>query len=347
MADYSNIHKAIDKAKSNAVKVEADVDSMSWILFSDHHRGRGDGADDFKKCEATYTKALKYYSKKDFVLGLLGDVEEFWENPLEVVIKRYNHVLELEQAFFKKDKLYRLWGNHDDIWQTPKYIKKLLGNIFPRINVHEGLDLELTDAGVHVGNILLIHGHQGTIESDRFAWLSKFMVRVIWRNIQRLFKIKLSTPSTSTELRSAHDKAMYSWARAKEDQLLICGHTHQPVFMSMTHIDYLVSELQGLQIKFNKTEAGPAAEEIRMVMNQKNDQLKKIRKEGTSIMDGAINFKPVYFNTGCCSFSDGDITGIEISDGKIKLIKWEEHCKEPIVLNEVNLKYLFYMGEDI
>jgi hypothetical protein len=32
--------------------------------------------------------------------------------------------------------------------------------------------------------------------------------------------------------------------------------------------------------------------------------------------------KPTYFNTGCCCFSDGDITGIEIADGCISLIKW-------------------------
>ena len=33
---------------------------------------------------------------------------------------------------------------------------------------------------------------------------------------------------------------------------------------------------------------------------------------------------PFYFNTGCCCFSDGDITGIEIADGFIPLIKWSE-----------------------
>jgi hypothetical protein len=35
-----------------------------------------------------------------------------------------------------------------------------------------------------------------------------------------------------------------------------------------------------------------------------------------------MTMKPVYFNTGCCCFSDGDMTGIEIADGCIRLIKW-------------------------
>jgi len=32
--------------------------------------------------------------------------------------------------------------------------------------------------------------------------------------------------------------------------------------------------------------------------------------------------KPSYFNSGCCCFEDGTITGIEIADGCIRLIKW-------------------------
>jgi len=32
--------------------------------------------------------------------------------------------------------------------------------------------------------------------------------------------------------------------------------------------------------------------------------------------------KQCYFNTGCCIFGDGDVTGIEISEGEIKLVKW-------------------------
>jgi len=34
--------------------------------------------------------------------------------------------------------------------------------------------------------------------------------------------------------------------------------------------------------------------------------------------------KPYYFNSGCCCFVDGDITGIEIADGCIRLVKWTE-----------------------
>lgn len=54
-------------------------------------------------------------------------------------------------------------------------------------------------------------------------------------------------------------------------------------------------------------------------------------------------YKPNYFNTGCCCFDDGDITGIEIAGGKIKLIKWKyngDSASERIVLEETELKNL-------
>jgi len=36
------------------------------------------------------------------------------------------------------------------------------------------------------------------------------------------------------------------------------------------------------------------------------------------------SLKPTYFNSGCCCFEDGTITGIEITDGFIRLIKWSK-----------------------
>ena len=39
---------------------------------------------------------------------------------------------------------------------------------------------------------------------------------------------------------------------------------------------------------------------------------------------------PCYFNTGCCSFPDGDITGIEIADGAIRLVRWPANLHEMV-----------------
>ena len=52
---------------------------------------------------------------------------------------------------------------------------------------------------------------------------------------------------------------------------------------------------------------------------------------------------PSYFNSGCCCFSDGDVTGIEVADGFIRLIKWESSDEGPLrkVLEESPLYYIF------
>ena len=52
-----------------------------------------------------------------------------------------------------------------------------------------------------------------------------------------------------------------------------------------------------------------------------------------------LTLKPSYFNSGCCCFRDGDITGIEITYEKIALVKWNIH-KQRVVLEETTLNKL-------
>ena len=40
-------------------------------------------------------------------------------------------------------------------------------------------------------------------------------------------------------------------------------------------------------------------------------------------VNDTLKTTPSYFNTGCCRFSDGDITGIEITGQTISLVKWD------------------------
>ncbi|MDH3710808.1 MAG: hypothetical protein OER04_13015, partial [Cyclobacteriaceae bacterium] len=89
MSRSKHIFKALDKAYRNALQIESETDDLKWIIFSDHHRGVRDGADDFLACEGTYIKALQYYHQKGYILLLLGDVEEFWENTFRRVLSSY------------------------------------------------------------------------------------------------------------------------------------------------------------------------------------------------------------------------------------------------------------------
>ena len=178
MARLSAIHRALTSVHAEAEEINVDLKSSKIIIFSDHHRGRRDGADDFLPCEPAYLQALSHYFREGYTLIMLGDVEEFWENPFELVLKRYENVLNQEQKFFHVNRLYRIWGNHDDAWRFKASIKKYLHWIFPEITVHEGLRININDKENQLGELFLVHGHQGTFSSDRLAWISKFFCAV-------------------------------------------------------------------------------------------------------------------------------------------------------------------------
>ena len=124
---------------------------------------------------------------------------------------------------------------------------------------------------------------------------------------------------------------MYEWSAQQKDLLLITGHTHQPVFESLTHIERLYRQLLF---------ARQAKDETRISELQKEIEFRKF--EYTEVSDHYLNLVPTYFNCGCCCFSDGDITGIEIADGSLRLIKWTTKKSKPerLLLEETSLEEL-------
>mgnify|MGYP001589411717 CR=1 FL=1 len=322
MASINRIHKSLTALRKSSMVIPLNTDKDKWIVFSDHHRGIGDGADDFAPCKQNYLSALNYYLNNDYGLIILGDAEEFWENTLKGVISKYKDVLEVEKQFHLKDKLIKIWGNHDDAWNHLNKVSAHLFPFFKNIATHEAVSMTVALPEGKRGNILLLHGHQGSTASDRFAGVSRWFVRVIWRNLQRVFKFPLSTPAKSKLLKDKHDIAMHSWAKSFDKQIVVCGHTHQPVFMSKNHLDVLERELEGMD-----HDAPENQEQITSIVAK----IKQLRQKTTAIGTLVADNNPCYFNSGCCSFSDGDITGIEIHNERIELIKWSRNVRSEIV----------------
>ncbi|HVX26778.1 MAG TPA: hypothetical protein VHB70_10570, partial [Parafilimonas sp.] len=127
------------------------------------------------------------------------------------------------------------------------------------------------------------------------------------------------------QLKSLHNSIMYDWSSEKKNTILITGHTHQPVFMSLTHLESLYVKLTAAK-KSNDSSAMKNIEEEINKVQPKNETLPDLSK-----------IIPSYFNSGCCCFDDGDITGIEIADECIRLIKWK-NTRE--VLEEIKLSEL-------
>jgi hypothetical protein len=346
------IYSALDQAFQRALEQEhakgetvLDIANAKIVIFSDQHKGNRDGADDFRLCEPAYNAALAYYYRLGYTLIVMGDVEELWEEWPETVLKAYPHTLELEGKFHQERRYLRFWGNHDDAWSHSDLVERLLrpalgGN---PLKVYETLIMHVRDGKEELGRIFFVHGHQGTLDSDRIAPLSKFLVRYFWRPIQRILKFSVNTPAKDFELRYEHDSALYFWSQAQEKVILVAGHTHRPVFKSESQEEIVRKALKEVEEML----VNPVDDQkVQQQTAELSAQLEWIlaRKQQSSQLLPLIEFKkPSYFNTGCCAFSDGDITGLELSDGEIRLVRWPDNkdIPKPKVLANAKLKDIF------
>ena len=278
-------HKIRTTAGKKGLVIPFDAKTDSFIIFSDQHKGIKNGADDFQLAESNYLAALDYYNSKGFHLISLGDSEELWENTLSQVKKFNKDSFEAEKKFLQRQCFTKVFGNHDLDWEINPLSEKELQEIYgAEIVALEGIILEGTSDG-KMFSIFCTHGHQGDLQSDG-NFFSKFFISNIWAPLQSYLRINPNTPAFNDTLKTEHNRLMYEWSYEQEGIFLITGHTHQPVFESLTHYERIQRQ-----------------------------------KDGTLYKD----VKPCYFNTGCCCFDDGDITGIEIAAGMIKLIKWKNN----------------------
>jgi UDP-2,3-diacylglucosamine pyrophosphatase LpxH len=324
------IARGLDRAYAAAADTALELSTARLIVFSDHHRGARDGADDFRRCEPAYNAALAYYFREGHDLYLLGDVEELWECTAREVLPAYERTLALERAFHDAGRCVRFFGNHDDLWQSKLAVRRRLARVLPGVQVREALRLEVVDGGRRLGRLFLVHGHQGTA-GFRWRAISHPVLRYVWRPFQRALKIASTTPALDWNLRERHETAMFEWARRHPDRIvLIAGHTHRPVFWSkVPEVDY-----------------GPRIAELRRLLADGPDPLLEAELEylvgEEHRRDGLTRPfpEPCYFNTGCCSFGDGDVTGLEICEGEIRLVRWpdREGRPRPLVLQRMALE---------
>lgn len=302
-------------------------DEQPVIIFTDLHKGTRDGSDDFAHCEGNYLAALQYYQQRNFTYLNLGDSEELWENMLPNVIKHNKACFEAEAKFLARNAFVKLYGNHDLYWGNDPLAEAVLKSIYRYpLKAHAGavLRVELPLGSI---DIFCTHGHQGDAQSDGNAF-SKWFVSYIWGPLQSFLEINTNTPSCNEENKTLHNQYMYEWSAARQNLVLITGHTHQPVFNSLTHLERLYLNLE--EARAVNDEA--AIERILA-------EIPRRRREYDHINQSFRQMKPSYFNAGCCCYDDGNITGIEIAGGFIRLVKWCSQEGQPtrVVAEEIHL----------
>jgi hypothetical protein len=223
--------------------------------------------------------------------------------------------------------LTRFFGNHDIDWRDAGKVRTHLDPLLPGIEVLEALKLRVLDGDTQLGQLFLVHGHQGTDLSDRGAGLSRLVLRVVWRQIQNHLGWLSTTPASDFDLRAKHDIAMFRWSRraalaapAEQRAAMIAGHTHHPVFPDHPPPAPGAGDASALQAELDKARARGAGVDELAPLHAELERLLAIGRRAP-YTPPAID-PPTYFNTGCCCFPDRDVTGLEIADGKVTLVRW-------------------------
>lgn len=212
--------------------------SSRIVLMSDCHRGDGSWADTFSKNRNIYFGALTHYYNENYTYIEIGDGDELWENTkMSNIIYVHNDTFTLLSKFYNESRLYFIFGNHDIVKKNSSFIEseffyyydERVENhipLFEKIKLHEGLVLRHRVTG---DKIFLLHGHQVDYLNDKMWWLSRFLARYLWKPLE-IFGVNDPTSTAKNyEKKEWVEKRLTKWV-IRENQMLIAGHTHRPVF---------------------------------------------------------------------------------------------------------------------
>ncbi|XCP85465.1 metallophosphoesterase [Roseburia hominis] len=269
--------------------------SSRYILLSDCHRGIGNANDNFLKNETLYTAALDFYFRRGFTYIELGDGDELWENrSIRKIKEMHRRSFDALARYYEEGRLYLLYGNHDMVKKDFHFREKNLRTyycernlcerpLFPGITFHAGIILstELPDsernssisAGTGAPKLYLLHGHQADPLNSTFWQLSRFLVRYVWRPLEKLGIPDPTSAAKNNRRKKRSEEILTRWA-TENGNILIAGHTHHPMI---------------------GTPGSP------------------------------------YCNTGCC-IHPGSITGIEIENLCMTLVKWSASVRPDMTM---------------
>ena len=224
------------------------VRRRKYAIVSDLHLGDGGKADDFKRNEAALRRALTFYKRNGYHLILLGDIEEFWQFDLDRIRARYDAGIYTRIRAFGDRRVYRVFGNHDYEWGS--FRDPVRNRDSRALGAPEALKLKDAKGAPR---ILLVHGHQGSRESDRYAWFSRFWVR-LFRWVEPFAEAIGADEDPSlpkSRIKQDYEKVIYNWAK-QHKAIVICGHSHRAIFASKSYVEYLRHDAKRLESEIRR-----------------------------------------------------------------------------------------------
>ncbi len=285
------------------------TDKDRIIIFSDLHVGDRKSLDDFKgNSELLKTTLLDYYFKQDYTLILNGDVEELHRYALHEIREQWTDLYAVFDKYYEQGRLYKLFGNHDS-----KLFSLFEAQL--RYPLHESLKLKYKEH-----SLFLFHGHQLSYFYQKFNDLMGMILRFIAKPL----RIKHYSVAHDKRKKFTIERRAYDFAKNNR-MVAILGHTHRPLFESMSKIDTLNYQIETLLRRYHKVDQDEQPEIEEKVRTLKKEIDREQAKEGKEISVSRIysdtTVVPCVFNSGCVIGKRG-MTAIEITGGQIKLVHW-------------------------
>ncbi len=294
---------------SNARKIPYE-NKDKWVIFSDLHMGNGGRKDDFvSNAQMFHTVLETYYLSKGYNLILNGDIEELQKFTWRQITSSWRETYDLFNAFDAEGRLYKTVGNHDS---------RLILDLKDQYPYRMDTVLEMTGLDFP---ILFYHGHQVSAFYERFNDISRIGLRYF------ATPLGIMNYSVAHDSRKRHslEKRIYDYSR-REQIISIIGHTHRPLFESLTKAETIRFRIEYLLNRYRKAADSRKAEienEIERLRVELVDW--RSRKHFNELQSGiyAENDVPVpcVFNSGTVIGKRG-MTCLEISKGRIRLIHW-------------------------
>ena len=330
------------------------------VVFSDLHMGDGSRTDDFVHNGDLLAEVLSsYYSGRDYHLVLNGDVEDLQRFPMKAVVRRWPQVYRAFAAMAAREGLTRIVGNHDiDLLEGGPSVGPLAmagHEAWPETftePVLEGLRLKHRS-----GELFLFHGHQTS------RWYEKHnnIIRMVLRYLANPLRIGNYTVAADSKKRFRTERRVYEFA-TQQKIMAVIGHTHRPLFESMSKSDSIQFEIERLCRKYPKSKKPHRIEERIGLLKE---ELIDIRNESTNEDEPTSLYRehllvPSMFNSGCVLGKRG-MTCLEIDSGHLRLVYWYDATRKQkylqyrthnakvldgtpyhrVVIKEDNLDYIF------
>jgi UDP-2,3-diacylglucosamine pyrophosphatase LpxH len=302
------IYRQLDELYDLSEKLKCDEKSK-YVIFSDLHMGDGSPKDDFRHNADLFKVAVeKYYYKQEYSVILNGDVEELQRFSLVKIEKTWNSIYDIFALFDEQNRLYKLIGNHDLALCLPQKNKL-------RFKIRHSLSLQF-----EFGDMLIFHGHQASMTYKRLNKLVGYTLRYLANPL----RIKNYSVSHNNRKQYAIERKVYHHASFRK-RVSVIGHTHRPLFESLSKAERLKYRIEQLCRKYAKAPEKKKKPIKKLIKSHKKELIKIFsRKESINLHSHiyhSIFHVPCLFNSGCVIGKRG-MTCLEIENNQIALVHW-------------------------